>query len=69
MEATEDTLRAESRQRALTHLGILLLASLVLLANVLLVGPAIARLVVGRGGDPPAATRNDAPSLPVNQHG
>ena len=56
MEATEDTLRAESRQRALTHLSILLLASVVLLANVLLVGPAIARLVVGRGGDPPAAS-------------
>jgi hypothetical protein len=59
MEATEDTLRADSRRRAMTHLQILVLASAVLLANVLLLGPAIARFIADRSGGPPAATRTE----------
>jgi hypothetical protein len=65
MEATEETLRAESRQRALTHLNILLLAGIVLLANVLLVGPAITRFILDRSGGvyaaPPATSHQASP--------
>jgi hypothetical protein len=64
MEATEEALRAESRQRALTHLNILLLASVVLLANVLLVGPAIAQFILDRSGGPPSVPTAAAPQAP-----
>ena len=68
MEATDDNLRADSRRRAMTHLHILVLASVVLLANVLLVGPAIARFIADRSGTPAAATRTEGPSPAVHEH-
>ncbi len=68
MEATEDTLRADSRRRAMTHLHILVLASVVLLANVLLVGPAIARFVAERSGNPAASTRVEPSPPQFHQH-